>query len=140
MKDKILKGRTKIIVTFAAIALMGSGVLLSAMPAAADEGGQHPHFMGKHFRKHLSDEQRAEIREHFENLTPEQRKAHREIARQYRSEVLSGFLGISPDVLRTRIENGENIRDIVKESGKTRADFRAYMMDYMQKHRLFENN
>ncbi len=142
MKDKILKSKDKAIVTFVALAVMGSGVLFATMPVSADDGAGHPHFMGKQFRGFLSDKDQHHIGPKFSNLSPEAMKQHREHhqeARKHRTGVISEFLGISPEELRNRVEEGERIHDIVEEKGKTRADFRAYMMDYMRKHHLFDS-
>ena len=116
MKEKILKSKTQFIVTFAAIALMGFGLILVAVPVSADDGTQHPHFLGKPFGK----------QQHIENQ------------QQRRSEVITGFLGISEDELRTRVENGDTIHEIAVELGKTRKDFHAYILDYMKEHRLHD--
>jgi hypothetical protein len=126
MKEKILKSKAQFIVTYAAIALMGCGLLLATMPVSADDGTQHPHFLGKHFRRH--------------HTLAKQQQSERIQARKHRTEVIAGFLGISEEDLVSRIEDGDTIQEIAQEQGKTRKDFRAYILDYMKEHRLRDDS
>lgn len=127
MKEKILKSKAQFIVTYAAIALVGCGLLLVTVPVSADDGTQHPHFMGKHFRRH-------------QHHHAKQMHSERKLARKHRTDVIAGFLGISEDELKSRIEDGDTIQEIAQEKGKTREDFRTYILDYMKEHRLRDDS
>lgn len=137
MKEVILKGRTQIIVTFAAVALMGSSLLLTAVPASADNGGPHPQFnktrgsLHGTFHKHLSEDQRAEMHEYFQSMTPDERREHNLRARDLRTQAITEFLDITEEELQARIDDGERIHDIVEDSGKTHEDFHEFMHDFI---------
>lgn len=142
MKEVILKGRTQIVVTFAAVALMGSGLLLTAVPASADNGGPHPQFnktrgsLHGTFHKHLSEDQRAEMHEYFQGMTPDEKREYRLRARELRTEAITQFLGITEEELRARIKNGEKIHDIVEDEGLTHEDFHEFMHQFIEENDL----
>ncbi len=126
MKETILKGKTQFIITFAAIALMGSALLMIVQPVSAQDGIQRPHGMRGQFRKHY-EEQREQ-----RSLRAEQRSN--------RLWVIAGFLGLTPDELKQRMKDGESPHDIAEQQGKTREDFKTYVMDYIRTHHWLDED
>lgn len=124
MQELFLKSKTQFIITFAAIALMGSALLLVVQPVSAtSEGMQRPHGQRGHFRKHHESHKRADQAQQGKN----------------RMHVIAGFLGLTPDELKARIKNGENPREIADAQGKTREQFKTYILDYMRDRNWFHN-
>ena len=85
MKETILKSKTQFIITFAAIALMGSTLLMIVKPVSAQDGIQRPHGMRGQFRKHTEDKGNHRFR------SAEQR--------MNRLQVIAGFLGLTPEAV-----------------------------------------
>lgn len=126
MKETILKSKTQFIITFAAIALMGSTLLMIVKPVSAQDGIQRPHGMRGQFRKHTEDKGNHRFR------SAEQR--------MNRLQVIAGFLGLTPEVLKERMKNGENPHEIAQQQGKTREDFKTYIMDYVREHHWLDED
>lgn len=129
MKEKILNAKKQYFVTFAAIALVGWGILLLAVPVSAADDTRNSHSMATHFRRIVDFQQHKQHKLKVANLR----------ARRHRSQALAAFLGISQGELKKRVENGESIHAIAAEQGKTKEDFRAFILDYMQKNKLRDN-
>jgi hypothetical protein len=127
MQEQILKAQKNYLVTFAAVALVGWGVLQLALPISADDVKQYGHSMDLAFRTYTENVQ-------HHNQIKRMLSLHN--ARLRRSEAISEFLGVSDAELRKRINGGDSLQNIAEERGKTREDFRAYILDYMQKHKL----
>lgn len=130
MKEKILNAQKQYFVTFAAIALVGWGILLLAVPVSAADDSRYSHSMATHSRRIANFHHHKHTMQKVRNLR----------ARRHRSEALSAFLGLSKSELKTRIENGESLHAIAAKQGKSKEDFRAFILDYMQKNKLRDDS
>ena len=125
--------------TLGAVTLvMVSPTSVSAFGGFGSGDGQKPAgMMGKIAGMHrgggfLTEEMRSQFREEHQNLSDEERaqlREKRQLRREEHHAEMEEFTGMTREEMRAAHQDGQNIGDILTESGKTEAEVEAFLTE-----------